>query len=148
MASSDDLVEQWFAQTVESYPELTSRFLTTEKDPFRNPVGHTLRNEMVVLVQELLGGMNREKVAQALDAIMHIRVVQDFTPSQAVAFVFLVRNILLGTNPPRPAMVGARVDQLALMAFDRYMKCREQIAKVRANEIGRSMRVRPALQRK
>jgi RsbT co-antagonist protein rsbRD N-terminal domain len=148
MVSSNDLVEQWFAQTLESYPQLTARFLATEKDPFRNPVGHALRDGMMVLVQELLGGMDREQVTRALDEIMHIRVVQDFTPSQAVGFVFLVRAILLGTNPPRPAMVGARVDQLALMAFDQYMKCREHIAQVRVNEAGRNMRARPLLQRK
>jgi hypothetical protein len=40
------------------------------------------------------------------------------------------------------------VDQLALMAFDQYMKCREHIAQVRVNEAGRNMRARPLLQRK
>jgi hypothetical protein len=71
--------------------------------------------------------------------------VQDLTPSEAVGFVFLVRSILLGANPPRPAMIEAHIDRLALMAFDQYMKCREQIAEVRVNEAGRRMRARPAL---
>ena len=148
MANNHDLAEQWFAQTLESYPRLASQFLEAEKDPFRNPVGHAFRTGMPVLVEELLGEMNREKVAQALDAILHIRVVQDFTPSQAVGFVFLLRAILLGSNPPRPAMVEARIDQLALLAFDQYMRCREQIAQARVNEAARSMRVRPTMQRK
>jgi RsbT co-antagonist protein rsbRD N-terminal domain len=148
MASGDDLAEQWFAQTLESYPHLASPFLASEKDPFRNPVGHALRSGMAILLQELLGDMNAANIAAALDMIVRIRVVQDFTPSEAVGFVFLVRSILLGSNPPRPAMIEARIDQLALMAFDQYMKCREQIAEVRANEAGRRMRLRPALHRK
>ena len=105
MASSDELVEQWFAQTVESYPHLTTRFLASEKDPFRNPVGHALRSGMAILLPELLGAMNADNIAPALDMIVRIRAVQDFAPSEAVGFVFLVRRILLGSNPPRPAMV-------------------------------------------
>ncbi|HET7185719.1 MAG TPA: RsbRD N-terminal domain-containing protein [Terriglobales bacterium] len=141
-------MEHWFAQTLESYPHLASRFLASEKDRFRNPVGHALRSGMAILLQELLGDMNAANIAPALDMIVRMRVVQDFTPSEAVGFVFLVRSILLGSNPPRPAMIEARIDQLALMAFDQYMKCREQIAEVRAGEAGRRMRVRPALVRK
>jgi hypothetical protein len=148
MASSDELVEQWFAQTLESYPHLASPFLASEKDPFRNPAGNALRNGMAVLLQELLGNMNTANITPALDQIIRLRAVQDFTPGEAVGFVFLVRSILRGTDPPRPAMVEAHIDQLALMAFDHYMQCREQIAEVRAKEAGRSMRVRPALYRK
>lgn len=148
MASSDELVEQWFAQTLESYPHLASPFPASEKDPFRNPVGHALRSGMAILLQELLGSMDAANIAPALDKIVRLRVVQNFTPSEAVGFVFLVRSILLGSHPPRPAMIEAHIDRLALMAFDQYMKCREQIAEVRANEAGRSMRVRPALHRK
>ena len=148
MATFDDLVEQWFTQTLESYPHLASPFLASEKDPFRNPVGHALRSGMAILLQELRGNMNAANIAPALDSIVRIRVVQDFTPSEAVGFVFLVRSILRGTNPPRPAMIEAHIDQLALMAFDQYMKCREQIAQVRVNEAGRKMRVRPALHRR
>ncbi|MBZ5567729.1 MAG: RsbRD N-terminal domain-containing protein [Acidobacteriia bacterium] len=145
MASSDDLVEQWLAQTLESFPHLSAKFLASEKDRFRNPVGHALHTSMAVLLQEVLGNMDAGNIAPALDAIVRIRVVQDFTPSQAVGFVFLLRPIVRGSNPARPAMIEARIDQLALMAFDRYMLCREQIAEIRANEARRRLRVRPAL---
>jgi hypothetical protein len=147
MASSDALVEQWLAQTIESYPHLTAGFLASERDPFRNPAGHALRSSMSALVEELLGNWEAERIAPALDAIVRLRVVQDFTPSQAVGFVFLLRPILLATNPARPATIEARIDQLALMAFDQYVKCREQIEEVRANEVRRRIRLRPVLRR-
>lgn len=148
MTSSEDLAEQWFAQTIESYPRLSAGFLATEKDPFRNPVGHALRGSMSTMLRELLGNMDNGTLGPALDAIVRVRAVQGFTPSQAVGFVFLLRSILRATNPPRPAMIEARIDQLALMAFDQYMKCREQMAAARANEVQRRTLARPALRRK
>ncbi len=148
MTTTSQLAEQWFAQTLDSYPRHTTAFLRSEKDQFRNPVGHVLRSGMDTLVQEILGEMQRDKIVSALDAIVRLRVVQDFTPSEAVAFVFLLRPILLGSNPPRPAMVEARIEQLALMAFDQYMKCREQIAEARAHETRRRMGLSRFLRRK
>jgi RsbT co-antagonist protein rsbRD N-terminal domain len=147
MTSMETILEQWFAQAIESYPRLTARFLAAERDSFRNLVGHTLREGMAVLLQEILGDMNAGKLSAALDSILRIRAVQDFKPSEAVGFVFLLRPILLGSNPPRPAMLEARVEQLALMAFDHYMDCREDIARVRTNEAKRKIRTRPALKR-
>jgi RsbT co-antagonist protein rsbRD N-terminal domain len=148
MASSDDLAEQWFAETIESYPRLTAGFLASEKDRFRNPVGHALRSSMKAMLQELLGDMNTEKIAAALDGIVRVRAVQDFKPSEALAFVFLLRSILRATNLSRPAMIEARIEQLALMAFDQYMKCREEVAAARANEIRRRTLPTPELRRR
>ena len=119
-----------------------------ELDRFRNPVGHAMRNSMATLVEEVLGDMDADKIAPALDAIVRLRAVQDLTPSAAVGFVFLLRPVVRGSNPSRPAMVEAHIDQLALMAFDRYLRCREQIAEIGANEARRRVRVRPALSHK
>jgi len=139
MSNDDAAVEQWFAQTVESYPRLTAQFLASERDRFRNPVGHSLRRSLAVLLGEILGNMDAESIDPALDGIVRIRAVQDLRPSEAVGFVFLLRSILLASNPPRPAMIEARIDQLALMAFDHYTSCREQLAQARANEQKRGM---------
>jgi len=132
--SANAIAGEWFARTLESYPEVTARFVATEKDPFRNPVGHTLRSAMAALVTEVLGEMDAAQVRAALDSVLQIRAVQDFTAGQAVGFVFLLRPILLAHEPSRPAMVEARIDQLALAAFDSYMHWRERIAEVRAQE--------------
>ena len=147
MTSMETILEQWFAQAIESYPRLTAQFLAAERDAFRNPVGHTLHEGMAVLLQEILGEMRASKISPALDSIVRIRAVQDFKPSEAVGFIFLLRSILLGSSPPRPAMLEARVDQLMLTAFDHYMDCREDIARVRSNEAKRRHRARPVLNR-
>ena len=108
----------------------TVRLLLREKDAFRNPVGHALRKELPVLTAELLGEMDQARVSAALESIVRIRAVQNFSASESVGFVFLLKGILRerwkGREEERAA-VEARIDAAALMAFDLYMKCREKI---------------------
>ena len=144
MDSAQPIVEEWFARTVESYPAPSQHFLACEADPFRNPVGHALRRAMTVLVSELQAEMKEAPVRAALDSILQIRAVQDLSPSEAVGFVFLLRPILLAPGASRPAMLEARIDRLALMAFDSYMSFRERVAAVRAQERHRVQRARGA----
>jgi hypothetical protein len=136
------ILEQWVARTIESYPEEAVPFLTGNKDPFRNPVGHTLRESLALLWRELLGEMDKSAIFSALDAIIRLRAVQNFTPSDAVRFVFelkpLARNIRLAGGEP----LDDRIDELALLAFDQYMKCREQVAELRAKEQEGAFRMR------
>ena len=129
------LIEKWLEQTLATYPSQTLRFLHGEKDRFRNPVGHTLREGLATLLDELTGEMDPAKIEPALESIVRLRAVQDFTPSQAVGFVYLLREILqeeLAGGEPRD--VQKRIDQTALLAFDLFMKCREEIYEIKARE--------------
>jgi hypothetical protein len=85
--------------------------------------------------------METERIAPALDALIRIRAVQDLTASQAVGFVFLLKPILRELAPVDDSL-NDRIDRLALMAFDKYMQCREQLADIRVNEGQRRMHVR------
>ena len=127
------IAREWLERTLETYPDETVRFLRGEKDRFRNPVGHALQEGLSILVEELFGAMDRARVTQALDGILRIRAVQDFTPSQAVGFVFLLKRVVAD-----PALEG-RIDELALAAFDIYMRCREQLYEIRAKEARRNL---------
>jgi hypothetical protein len=143
MSTSEPILEQWIASTIQGYPSSAGPFLSGEEDPFRNPVGHTLRKSLTTLFAELQGNMDTDRLASALDAIIRIRAVQDLTASQAVGFVFLLKPILRELAPEQDqASLGGRIDQLALMAFDKYMRCREQLADIRVSEGRRSIRVR------
>jgi len=142
----DIILEKWFDLIIASYPADSERFLKSEKDRFRNPVGYTIRREIEVLFRVLLKDGDAETLATALDNIVKIRSVQDFTPSQAIAFVFLlkkaVREILLD-RIERDRLVDqlldfeSRVDGLALAAFDNYMSNKSKIFEIRAREIDR-----------
>jgi len=140
MSTRGPILEQWIAQTIQSYPSAAVAFLSGESDPFRNPVGHTVRQCLTVLFDQLHGEMDPGCIAAALDAIIRLRAVQDLTPSQAVGFVFLLRPILRELAPEHdPVWFGERIDRLALMAFDKYMQCREQLAEIRLSESRRRL---------
>jgi len=136
---------RWLALTLEGYPAPTARLLARETDPFRNPVGHTLRQALSGLAEELVGAMDPARVAALLDSVVRIRAVQDVSAKEAVSFVFLARQALreeIDSGGGLPAgdglaAVEARVDEMALSAFDLFMRCREQIHAIRADEARR-----------
>jgi hypothetical protein len=139
----DDLpgvLDRWLERTLECHSEETVRFLGAEKDPFRNPVGHTLRENLSVLLEQVLGEMKPEPVQAALQNIIRIRAVQDLTPSQAVQFIFQLRPILRELHASvNYEVLDDRIDQLGLRAFEEYSRCRERIADLRISESRRGM---------
>ena len=141
---------EWLQRVLQTYPEDSSRLLRLERDPFRNPVGHALQQGLSVLVEEILGGMDRDRMAPALDGIVRIRAVQDFTAGQAVSFVFLLREVVrrhLGDHEEILAIAEQRIDELAVLAFDLFMTCREKIYEIKVNELKRSTYVQTRLDR-
>ena len=138
------ILERWFQLILETYPADSSRLLKQDKDRFANPVGYTISQEIKTLYEELLQGMNTDRLATCLDNIIRIRSVQDFLPSQAVAFIFLlkraVREELASENKEKGAVeelleFESRIDKLVLLALDTYMKCREKVFEIRVNEV-------------
>ena len=151
----DKIVERWFNLIVTTYPPETARFLKREKDRFSNPVGNTTLQGLRNIYEELLEN-NTAKLPEALDSIIRIRSVQDFTASEAVAFTFrlkdIIRKELAGKmREGRPADAQSRlheelhafetrIDELSLLAFNIYMKCREKLYEIQTNEIKKRSR--------
>ena len=128
---------------METYPADTKRFLKKQKDQFSNPVGYTISKEIENLYKELLQGVDPDRVSPILDGIIRIRAVQDFSPSQAIVFIFLLKRVIreeLDTEIREKHLSDellrfeSKIDELALLAFDIYMKCREKIYEIRVNE--------------
>jgi len=141
----DDLpgvLDRWLERALECHSEETVRFLGAEKDPFRNPVGHTLRENLGVLLEQVLGEMKPEPVQAALQSIIRIRAVQDLTPTQAVQFIFQLRPILREhLSSANSEVLDDRIDRLGLWAFEEYSRCRERIADLRISESRRGMHI-------
>jgi hypothetical protein len=138
------IIKRWLDLTLETYPEDSRRFLKKRKDRFANPVGATLSDEIEKLYDAFIQGADAEKLAPILEGIIKIRAVQDFTPSQAVAFVFLLKGIVLaelnqktqeGFSSQQWSDFESGIDELALLAFDVYSKCREDLFHIRINEV-------------
>lgn len=138
------ILERWFQLVLETYPADTSRFLKQGKDRFTNPVGYTISREIETLYDELLQEMNSDKLAACLDNIIRIRAVQDFSPSQTIALIFLLKKAIreelaseITENRVFEELLKfeSRIDKLVLLAFDIYMKCREKVFEIRVNEV-------------
>jgi hypothetical protein len=137
------ILERWLNLVVETHPTEASSFLK-EKDRFSNPVGYTISQEMNALYQELLqGGVNSKEVSESLENILKIRAIQGFSPQEAIAFVFFLRKAIteeLGSKIEKEQIFGewlnfeSKIDELASVAFDIYMKCREKIYELRVSE--------------
>lgn len=144
----DRVLERWFTSIAETYPRVTATFLAARRDRFGNPVGHSISAAIGPIYDQVVSEMDEDVLAEALDGIIRVRAVQDFSPSGAVGFVFALKSAIRGTSNGRPLPPGVldeidrRIDRVALMAFDVYAQCRERLHDIRANEIrARSIRL-------
>jgi len=137
------ILDRWFRLIIETYPSETSKFLKSQKDRFANPVGAAISEGIEGLYEHLLGEGDLVEVSSFLDRIIRIRAIQDFSPSQAVAFVFSLKKAIreqleneIRDNPVADELlaVESRIDDLILLSFDIYMNCREKIYEIKANE--------------
>lgn len=137
------ILKRWFDAILETYPSDTASFLKKQKNQFANPVGHTISEVIEGLYEQLLEGVDSEKASIFLDNIIRIRAIQDFTPSQAVAFIPLLKKIIwedikseIREDQIYNEMLAleSKIDDLALLSFDIYMNCREKIYELKARE--------------
>lgn len=137
------IVDKWVDYTLETYQ--ASAFFRREKDAFANPVGSMVRTSLAGLFRALReNDTSRETLTGALSQIMHLRSVQEFTPSQAIAPIHAVKHItrdVLSADKETRELVGDLydfefgVDLAVLAAFDLYVDCREKIYSIRISEL-------------
>ena len=137
------IVAQWFEAVVETYHEETRGPLRRQNAPFANPVGFNTAQGLEGLFDGILKGVMPAETSRFLDGIVRIRAVQDFSPSEAVRFIFQLKAVVrkeLGESLSDPSIAGqltaveSAIDDLALFAFDLYMQCREKIYDIKAKE--------------
>jgi len=138
------IVGQWFDSVVNTYQLDTSRFLKSQKDAFANPVGNSLSQGLKAVFDEMTDRMDSATVISFLDPIIRIRALQDFSASKAVGFVFFLKKIVREQSKRNSEdealqkdmlLFESKIDELALIAFDIYMQCREKIYEIKANEV-------------
>ena len=139
----DAIVADWFDLVAKTYAPDTAQFLKKNTDPFTNPVGGYLTKGLAGLFDQLLTGLDQETVLPLLDPIVRVRAIQSFSPSKAIAFVLVIKQIVrkhLSLDSKSRLLVKDllefedRVDAMSLFAFDIYTQCREKIFELKANE--------------
>ena len=145
LKNQDAIVGRWLEFALAAYATDASAAFMRQKDPFANPIGHSLRVGTLKIFETLLGDgdmdgdvnghVNIEKVRQDLHDIVKIRAVQQFPASEAVGFIFHLKEAV---RTELPAAVTdpkfyrelvkfeGRVDQIALAAFDLFERNRHK----------------------
>ena len=140
------ILKRWFDLIVETYPPETKQFLKSQKDRFSNPVGSTIYQGMEDIFDQLLQDGDSEKICTYLDNVIRIRAVQEFTASQALVFIFHLKKVIREELKDEISKKGlsdellaleSSIDEVALLSFDIFMKCREQVYELKANEVKR-----------
>ncbi len=141
-AQRSAIVKKWFDLVAATYPSDTSRFLKSQKDPFSNPVGKATIDGLQSAFDALLSGADAGVQSEALDPIIRIRAVQAFTPSQATAFILglkpiireaLGKNLSGGDTHADLLAFEGRIDEMLLVGFDIYLKCRETLFQLKVD---------------
>ena len=140
------ITRKWFDAIIETYPSDPSGFLKKQTDMFANPVGHVIfqgtENILVALIEE----KEHAESFPYLEDIIKVRAVQEFTPSKAMAFILLLKKVVreelaqeIRQNQIYEALLSfeSKIDDLTLLAFDIYSKCREQLNEIKIDELKR-----------
>ena len=142
------IINKWCNLTLQTYPEESHGFFA-KKDQFGNPVGHTISQGIASLFNALLeveDTVDAPDVSAAMDSIIRIRAIQDFSPSEAVSFVLGLKSVIREELGGRILQNGLsddwsaleeRIDGLLLLGFDMYSQCRQKIFDIRVNEVKR-----------
>ena len=142
-----EVIKQWVEGIFKTYPLDTVGFLRKKDDPFQNPVADRTKKACSAIVDALLkDGLDNEAIASPLDDIIRIRTVQDFSPAHAVGVIYLLKSAvrdLVSERLDNAAFCGellqfeSKLDSLALVAFDIYVKCNNVVYENRIQEIKR-----------
>ena len=95
-----DVIARWYDLILNTYAPETARLWRKEKNHIANPVGHKFQIGLTGIVDLFLeddGAMDGAKYEPFLDEIVRVRAVQDFTPSQATAFIYLLKKAVRET---------------------------------------------------
>ncbi|MCL6472242.1 MAG: RsbRD N-terminal domain-containing protein [Firmicutes bacterium] len=139
------ILKSWFDVIMETYPAEAAGFLKGTKNRFTGAVGYTIHEGIDGIIEALIRGVPFEEITPLLDNIIKLRAVQNFSPSQAVAFIFHLKKIIKEElrnvsdthgviDNETLSSLESKIDTLALMSFDIYMQSREKINELKVDE--------------
>jgi len=135
------IVKKWFEFVIDTYAPDAALFFKNQSDGFLNPVGGTTRSILDTLYETLLKTADTDSIIITMEPLIKIRAVQNFSPSQAVGFLFVLKTLirkelkkeLKKIDPEELVSMDTRIDSLALIGFDVFVQCREKIYDLKTN---------------
>ena len=137
------ITEQWIKRVIESYPADSSKFLSVGNNRFANPIGHILKENIPIVFDEILKGESSDELNEALEAVIRLRAVQEFSASQAVGFLYQLKTLIReefksiagkDANIEELLDFESSIDAAMLLAFDIFMEMKSKIYEIKSNE--------------
>ena len=137
---------KWFDAIMNTYPNNNTGFFKKQEDRFANPIGYKFSEGIGSILDVLIEEKDLSEGLPFLDDIIRVRAVQDFTPSKALNFIFNLKEVVreeLKKEIRRDQIEDellrfeSKIDDLALSAFNIYVKCREQLNQLKVDELKR-----------
>ena len=138
-----EILKKWQQEIFQIYPADAIRFLTSETDQFNNPVGYSVREYSSSLFTEIMSEneISAEKITPMLDEMIRIRAVQDYSPSDALKYLYDLKKVIAievkDTMEPDNNLyyelvtLYNKIDKVILIAFDIYSKCRDKLSEIK-----------------
>jgi len=131
-----EIHDGWIARILAVFPAASVTFIAREKDRFQNPIGETIQTGSAAVMDALVAGGDRASLRDAVEGMIRLRAVQADRASEAVSFVYalrdVVRDVLRKEAAPEDLRAfDTRMETFVLDAFDLYMQCREKVFEIR-----------------
>lgn len=134
-----EILDRWLERALEVYPEDSRNFFRESRDPFSNPIGFTLREGMEKMFKHMVEPEKEKLNRSYLEPIVRIRALEESSPSRAVSFISLLKEIILEelqgqiSSPERNA-VREEIDRFTIEALEIHAECREIIDRLKKKE--------------
>ncbi len=137
------ITDLWYDRVIAIYPTDSSKFLMVGKDRFSNPIGYTHQENLPIIFDEILKGESSKELLNALEQIIRLRAVQEFSASKATGFIFQLKSVLrenfksfAGKQSDLSDLMEfeSQIDGVAMIAFDIYMEMKKKIYEIKSME--------------
>jgi hypothetical protein len=125
-------VDAWYDRIADRHFAEAASFLRLQPDRFANPAAHAFRAAIEEIYRTLLDGGEVDR--HPLEYAVKIRAVQETDPSEGVAFVPLIKDIvrekLQLVSDSELENFDSRVDRITSIAGEMFMANRRKIAEL------------------
>ncbi|MDH5655173.1 MAG: RsbRD N-terminal domain-containing protein [Spirochaetia bacterium] len=146
------IFEEWKKVSLLPFQEGSTFYKNTGQ--FSNPVAWTTEKELNNIYDALTGLLDEKSVDRAIDGIVRIRAVQEASPSDSIQFLSNFKTVLKNQFKDFESLklksgetismdefsdMISGIDRLIYRAFDLYMSCREQLFKIKLDQISQGI---------
>ncbi|MEG0303036.1 hypothetical protein [Gordonibacter sp.] len=110
---------------------------------YSNSVAYHVDQTAHAVVRYLFSGKEHPSVSDSIDGLCRLLALQDSSPQSTFSSFFKLRSLIFSNSAKlldagALQLIDARIDTCALCAIDCYVRCRDQIMRLRMDELKRS----------